>query len=210
MDLISESFFQRGNKTLILPELTGPSGDKRFSKRKYVPATTGLSYTYMASELSEVVQKYRLAKTSRGKEILKEIIKSTIDDVEADLCSVLMGRYNFTHQEAQGYVRPMLMKKAFVKSLRAKVLDTKALDTVKADVRYYELILPLFQTFRRYLPRKAEYLLFWYMAHLLVSYKIEKGTPKQAYNAIQTFRKRYESLVPASRMTRKDPPGDIQ
>jgi len=171
--------------------LTGTPDNKALSRRKIIP---NVDIRYLVFNLKTILSRYNAPPEDISEEILKNF--------ENDLIKVFIN-YIFTEEKASKYVKKIFKRKTFSKLVKKKISNTGAFYKEKPDKRYWNLIVPIYQAFQKYLHTSNESLTDWYIAHFLVGCGIEKGTPKAVYNRIRTFRRRYER--PALEKLRKHP-----
>jgi len=157
---------------------------KELSKKNTIP---NVKVTTLISKLTRIISSYRHSPEDHKEEIINELL----DDFEKDL-----SKYRITKKETQEIIKKYDIKKKFINS--------DAFENKKADKRYYNLCVPLFQVFRRHLNINPENTLY-YMAHLLVDCGLEKLTANKAYGRIKKFIERYEEENLHMKTYRKNP-----
>lgn len=159
-------------------------GGKKLSKERTIP---DVKVTTLISKLMRIISLYHRPLKDHKEEIANEIL----DDFEKDL-----SRYGFTKEETQEIARKYKIKR--------KIINSDAFEHKKADKKYYDLYLPLFQVFQAHLNIKQEDT-FHYMAYFLVGCELEEPTVNQAYERIRRFIKRHEGPSIDMKTHRRDP-----
>jgi len=164
--------------------------------------------TKLASELTETLLKFFRPSTDYT-------LEDYLNDIEKKIYQVLED-YSFPKKEAEEHIKKLLKNKSF----KLGLLETRAFEkTAKAHKKYIDLYAPIFQIFNKHLfykkylnekePDKFEIKqfkpdnIYFYMAHFLVGFGIEKPTVKTAYGRIKRAINRFEKDIPAYKKFRK-------
>ena len=111
----------------------------------------------------------------------------------------------FPEKTAEQYAKLITEDRDFRADIKTRLEETGAFEEQKkGERRYYDLLLPLYQIFHKYLDMERE--TYFYVTHFLIGCNIEIGKFTTVYERISKFAERFENKIgTTAQQYRKNP-----